>query len=516
MSDLFESLLSYYGLTKEGYSALMEEPSFLSIPSIAKDPAVLKALSRIELAKERGEKVIVYGDYDCDGVMSTSIMIRALRNYGINAASYLPSRYLDGYGLNLANAKKIAASGYSLVFTVDNGVMAHDGLLYLQEKGIDAIIIDHHEIQGELPPSFALIHPSTLKYGAIPVSAGYLSFLFSCALLKKEDEYLLTLGAISTISDMMPLKSYNRDIVRLALRSLGNAHFPSISEFFEKSHLDEKDLAMDFIPAINAIGRLIEDTSINRLVPYFVEDDPLKRERIANWMKEVNSKRKDLTKSAEMSLSINHDEPAVVVLSDLPEGLNGLLANRLLNEYGKPVCVLSPSKVDPSLLVGSLRSQEGFNVMKALNKLDALLVKSGGHAFAGGVSIKKEDFDAFKRELNFDALKFQINPPKVSRITIDLSQCNMETYKLIRTFAPFGQEWKEPDFLLKGVTTANLTFSKDGKYLSSPLNHGARLFSFRLGASYFADKPAVDLSAKLSLNEYKGRLSLDVIVDRAK
>jgi single-stranded-DNA-specific exonuclease len=205
-----------------------------------------------------------------------------------------------------------------------------------------------------------------------------------------------------------------------------------------------------------------------------------------------------------------------VVLSDLPEGLNGLLANRLLNEYGKPVCVLSPSKIDPDILVGSLRSQEGFNVMKALEKLDKLLVKGGGHAFAGGVSIRKEDFGAFKRELNFDALKYQINPPKINRIELGLGQCTMETYKLIRTFGPFGQEWKEPDFLLKGVETASLTFSKDGKYLSSPLPHGARLFSFRLGASYFADKPSVDLLAKLAFNEYKGRFSLDVVVDKVK
>jgi single-stranded-DNA-specific exonuclease len=177
--------------------------------------------------------------------------------------------------------------------------------------------------------------------------------------------------------------------------------------------------------------------------------------------------------------------------------------------------VFSTAKSDPSLLVGSMRSLEGFNVMKALEGLDRYVVKGGGHAFAGGLSIKKDDLPAFQKELYFDALKFQINPPKKERISLTLSDCTLENYNLVRTFGPFGMEWKEPEFLLSNIPTASLLFTKDGKYLSSPLPQGARLFSFSLGAKDLESLKSIDLAAKLSLNSYKGRISLDVIVEKA-
>jgi single-stranded-DNA-specific exonuclease len=515
MSDLLSSLLSYYHLDQEGYSALCAEPSFSHIPLIDSDPMTAKMVARIKEAVAKKQRILVYGDYDCDGVMSTSIMVKTLRKMGARVASYLPSRYLDGYGLTLENAKKIAPVGYSLIITVDNGIAAFEPIEFLKEEKIDLIVIDHHEIQKDLPSAYAIIHPTTLKYGEVPVSAGYLSFLCSLALLKEKDDYLLSLGALSTLSDMMPLKAYNREIVRLGLLAINQNHYPPFSAFLEKSPIDEKILALDFIPAVNAIGRMVEDTTINRLVPYFTEEDAVKRGQLIGWMKEVNTNRKALTKQAELSVSIDPNQPAILVVSDLPEGLNGLLANRLLTEYNKPVCVFSTAKSDPSLLVGSMRSLEGFNVMKALEGLDRYVVKGGGHAFAGGLSIKKDDLPAFQKELYFDALKFQINPPKKERISLTLSDCTLENYNLVRTFGPFGMEWKEPEFLLSNIPTASLLFTKDGKYLSSPLPQGARLFSFSLGAKDLESLKSIDLAAKLSLNSYKGRISLDVIVEKA-
>jgi single-stranded-DNA-specific exonuclease len=515
MASLKERLLDYYDLNEEGYAALSAGPSFSSIPLFQEEGPVKAALQRIVQALNQQEKILVYGDYDCDGVMSTSIMTRTLRKLGARVSSYLPSRYLDGYGLSLQNAKKLPEAGYKLVITVDNGVSAKEPLEYLKSQGIDVIIIDHHEIIGELPPAVAVIHPTTLNYGPIPVSAGYLSFIFSVSLLKEKDDYLLSLGALSTLSDMMPLKGYNRTLVQLGLTAMNANHYPAISDFLEKSQIDEKVLALDFIPAINAIGRLVEDTTINRLVPYFSEEDSVKRVPIANWMKDINTRRKALTKQAESTLSIDPSAPAIVVVSSLPEGLNGLLANRLLNEYNKPVCVFSPCQSDPSLLVGSMRSQEGFNVMKALAGLDAYLVRSGGHAFAGGLSIKKSDLEAFSKELLFDALKFQINPQKNKRIPLELDECTLENYRLIRTFGPFGMEWKEPDFLLRDIASQSLTFTRDGRYLSTSLPGGVRLFSFKLSSAEVATSQSLNLLAHFALNEYKGRTSLDILVEKA-
>ena len=240
MASLKERLLDYYDLNEEGYAALSAGPSFSSIPLFQEEGPVKAALQRIVQALNQQEKILVYGDYDCDGVMSTSIMTRTLRKLGARVSSYLPSRYLDGYGLSLQNAKKLPEAGYKLVITVDNGVSAKEPLEYLKSQGIDVIIIDHHEIIGELPPAVAVIHPTTLNYGPIPVSAGYLSFIFSVSLLKEKDDYLLSLGALSTLSDMMPLKGYNRTLVQLGLTAMNANHYPAISDFLEKSQIDEK------------------------------------------------------------------------------------------------------------------------------------------------------------------------------------------------------------------------------------------------------------------------------------
>lgn len=511
--DLLPRLLEHYGLDQEGYAALVRTPSFSNLPDIQDNPEVQVAVALVQEAIAQKKKILVYGDYDCDGVMATSITVSALRKKGADVRGYLPSRYIDGYGATLANVQKIVEAGYGLLILVDNGVSAHEALAYAKEKGIPTIVIDHHEIVGEAASHSSLIHPDTLSLHGPEVSAGFLSFLFSRVLLGEDDHYLAVLGALSTLSDMMPLINYNREIVRLALLFLEEENFPQINDFLG-GRIDEKRLQMELIPAINAVGRLEKDSSINRLLSYFTEADKGKIAGIATWMKEINKTRKQLTKDAELSLNIPLDEAAIVLVSDLPEGLNGLLANRLLTEYAKPVCVLSRSEKEEGVLVGSLRSQEGFNVMKALENLKPFLLAGGGHAFAGGLSIKESDFAAFKKAFLFDALKFQINPPKKDYVPLVLEEATMENYQQIRRFAPFGQQWKEPTFLLSRIPSSGFNFVKDGKYLSTRLPGGARLFSFSLGSSYFADKEAVDLAAHFALNEYQGRVSLDLLVEK--
>ena len=176
---LKEELLRHYRLSEADYASLCLPPDIRNIPFIDGDASVVAAVKRIHEALERQEKIIVYGDYDCDGIMATSIMVYAFGKLGQKVASYIPSRYLDGYGLTLGNAEKIAKAGYKLVILVDNGVSCEKEVSYLFSQGVDTIIIDHHELPPSLPPSLALIHPDTLRYGSDPVSAGYLSFLYS-------------------------------------------------------------------------------------------------------------------------------------------------------------------------------------------------------------------------------------------------------------------------------------------------------------------------------------------------
>jgi len=515
MASLEERLLNHYHLTPEGYAHLAAAPSFSSLPPLKGAP-LDKALARLRQAKEAGEKVLIYGDYDADGILSTSILLKSFKAFGLKAEGYLPSRYLDGYGLTKANVGKIAQSGFSLIVTCDNGVTAFEALAEAKTRGLEVLVLDHHQIDpSHQPECLALLHPSSLRYGEVPVSAGYLSFLFATALLDKEDDYLLTLGGLSTLSDMMPLLSYNRDIVKLALSALRKNKYPEITILSDKSFIDENVLSMEIIPKINAVGRLEKGNAINRLLHYFVDPESPQKAIISQWLEDLNEQRKEATKVAASKISVDPSEEAIVVQADIPEGLNGLLANRLLGEYGKPVAIFSPMDKDPSLLVGSLRSKEGFDVLKALSGIKAPLVSGGGHSFAGGVAIKKEDFAAFKKDFLFAALKHKLEPKREEYVSLELGECTEKSYDLIRTFGPFGSEWPAPKFLLKDLDASAFSYLKNGLYLATDLRPGIRLFSFALGANSFEGQKKVSLGVTFSLHEYKGRQSLDLMAEKA-
>ena len=512
--DFFAKLLAYYGFSKEEYEKRALPPSFSALPLIDDRPEVEKTIALLNSCKATGKKILIYGDYDTDGIASCSILLRAFKEYGLQAEGYLPSRYKDGYGLNEENVEKIAAKGFDYIFTCDNGVTAYPALKKAKEKGVGVLILDHHEFGEEKPDCLALLHPATLHYGPTPISAGYLAFVFSVALLKKEEDYLLVLGALSTLSDLMPLENYNREILRLALNVLQEHPYPEICSLSEKSPIDETVLSMEIIPKLNAVGRLLEGYEINRLLKYFVTPEWPGKEAMVHWLNAVNAERKEKTKAAEAALVFDPAEEAIVVEADIPEGLNGLLANRLLQEYEKPVAIFSPEKKDPGIWVGSIRSKEGFNVLKALEGMATPLTK-GGHAFAGGVSINKADFARFKKDFLFAALKHKLTPTNEKLIPLELSEATMANYRVLQSFGPFGQGFKAPTFLVKDLDPKTFTYLMNGKYLSTSLNQEARLFSFALGAKDFDLAALTSLEVHFALNCYKGRLSLDLYAEKA-
>ena len=511
MASFREQLLSLYQLTEEGYARLVAPPSFSSIPTLENDDGAKRILQRLAKAKAQGERLLIYGDYDTDGVMATSIMKLALEQYGIQAATYLPSRYLDGYGLNENNAKKIAKAKYDLVLLVDNGVSAYGGIEIFNEHDIDVLIIDHHEINGKLPLNAGIVHPETSHYPSPAGCAGYLSLLFSCLLLNRADPYLLVLGALSTISDMMPLREHNRTIVRLALKKIEENGYRKITDFLDKKTITADDLGMSFIPAINSIGRLEEDTSINRLVSYFSEATSEKTERIGRWMKAVNEERTAMTKEAAETVDVEEDAPILFVESQLKEGVNGLLANRVIGKYKKPVIVYSEKAGEPGLLVGSFRSLPGFSVTEALESIRPHLVSGGGHMLAGGLSFRKEELPKIKIALYEFAKSHPIAKIQEGRIVITPEDLTEENFDLIESLSPFGQEWKRPIFVMEDLDAESFTYAKGGQYLSFAFPNGTRMFSFNLSEASFQGKGKVSLSGEMRANLFRGQKRIEFL-----
>lgn len=515
--DFQKRLLRYLGVGEKEALFLLRDYSLDDLPSLDGFEATKKAISLVDQAKEKGEGILVYGDYDCDGATSTAILARALSDYGAKVRFYLPSRYLDGYGLNEENAKSIVKSGlYSLIITVDNGIAALSPIEILKEAGLSVVVIDHHERGKELPKADAIIHPETLPYPSPSVSAGYLAYQFSRALLKKSVPYLLTLGALSTVSDMMELRGHNRAIVKLAEEALAEGSFPALLSLLPKKEgpVSYRSFALSIAPAVNAVGRLEEEKKVSRIASYLEYGDKGADPALLAYVLALNEKRKAISSSFE-ELSFDASLPAITALSPYPEGLNGLIANRLLEAYGRPAAVFSPKKNDPEVLVGSLRSKEGCSIISFYDAGRVSFLTRGGHELAAGASIENKDLDLFKQEFGLFALAHPFKEEERPPMEVGREDLTLENLAFLEKLSPFGSGFKEPHFRLPGVLFDELAFAKDGKYLSFPLGKDSRAFSFRLGSRDFEPGKRYALEGTFERDVFRGRSRLTFKVERA-
>ncbi|MFA5421290.1 MAG: DHH family phosphoesterase [Bacilli bacterium] len=507
--DFFSELLKYYRLSEEQYLHMTRPLDFDDVRFDCDVKGLDVILKRVRKALAEQEKIIVYGDYDCDGIMSTSIIVKLFDMLGYPVGYYVPSRYLDGYGLNVKRVADIAAKGYSLIITVDNGISAFEAIDFAKRKGIDTIVVDHHEVQDRLPDAVGILHPVVSGLGEVAASGGFMSFVLATALLDKVDPYLLSLAGISTISDMMPLLGYNRDIVRLAIEAMNHNNYPAINRLVGGKEIDEKIIAMEIAPKVNAVGRMDETTNINRLVKYFVSSESKDVEAYGSFIETINETRKTLTKEAVEGLDVKGDEPGIVLNMNIKEGLIGLIANRLVNEYQVPAVVFTEDSGDATLLKGSMRSKEGFNITKAFGSLEKYLVMHGGHAFAGGLTIRKQDFDNFKKDFLELANTYRFSEEEIEAIPISLNDVNMRNFEALRLFSPFGEGFKEPDFIIASLKVANLTFISDDKHLSTVIGMNSKILGFNLSRGLLSQNQFIKLYGNLRLSEYRGRYTLE-------
>lgn len=504
MKTFLEKLLDYYNLSHEQYEVLKQHTDNISLKDPSSFLGMDKAVNRIRSAIKNKEKIIIYGDYDCDGICATSIMVKTFKKLNYDVSYYIPSRYIDGYALNVNNVEKIAKQNFKLIICVDNGISANEAIKKAKEFGIDVIVVDHHEIPANLPDAYSIIHPIVSKVSNIIASGGYMALFLSRALIGQYDNYLVVLAGLSTISDLMELKDYNRDVVLLAIDNLNNYKYRTFMELISSPIINEKTLAIEVAPKINAIGRMIEDTSVNRLVKYLISDDEKEISQLSLWINEVNEQRKTATKVAIENISnINHEE-SICILADVKEGLIGLLANRLMSEYNVPSIVFTIDNKDPNMLKGSIRSKEGFNVIDAFSHLKKYLVNGGGHAQAGGLSIKKEDFNSFSNDFKEYAKSHQfVEENKKDYIEISLNDINIKNYEILRSFGPLGIGNYEPEFAIYNLPTKALKFVSGGKHLMTSLSLTTKLLGFNIEEKTVKNKEKIDIYGTLNMSEFR-------------
>ena len=508
------TLLDYYRISLDEYNFLTREITEADLPDPYKFDKMSEAVALVKDAMSKKEKIMVYGDYDADGVMSTSIIVKMFSYLHYRANYYIPSRYLDGYGLNLTRAKEIVEKGYNLLITVDNGISANEAINYCKDNGMRVLIIDHHERGEILPSADVILHPEISNFSKVKTSAGFASYMFATALLGRVDHYLLTLGAISIVTDMMPLIDYNRDILRYAFSQYKYGKFPNVDLLSEGSRFDETTIGMKIGPKINAVGRVIANTNINRLVTYFTTDEEDIIFELNNWLTSVNNERKVKSKSAIDNLEqFDEEESAIIVLADCEEGLIGLVANKISGDHNKPAIVFTKDSNDPNILKGSCRSPLGFNIVKALNELSDLTLSAGGHPSAGGVTIEAKNFDVFSEK--FKALAHSHPPHKLSGETIEIGllDVNFINYEILQSFSPFGEEWKTPVFTLRNIRTDSLQFSRNGEHIMTNISRIVKLVGFNMNKKDVTVKPFIDVNGRINFNSYNGQDYLQYVIE---
>ncbi len=494
--SLFQSLLDYYHLDIDGYNELQKH---YDIDSFLKDHQLNNGLDASNLLLnhlKNKSKIAVFGDYDADGIMATSIIVKLFSYLSYDIEYDLPYR-AQGYGLNDEKIYYYINNNFNLIILVDNGVSLIEEVAKLREHQIDVIIIDHHSLGEQLPNANYIIHPIVSQFGDINSSAGFMSFVFSRYILGKSDKYLALLASVSIITDLMPMKSYNYRLFKAVMECYDSKQYLPFSLLLNNEKYDDSKVGFIIGPMINAIGRLIEDESIKDIVKFFTSEDSDYILSYYNYMVEINNKRKQINKEKQESLPDFSNEEAIVIKVDIIEGLAGILANTLLNKYRVPVVVFSSPR--NGIMKASARSFAPFNIFDAFKNLSDLCLAYGGHSLAGGCSIKEENFDSFKDKFTKIVIDSNFKPKEEEYIDISIKDISKSNYELIASFAPFGEEHKCPLLRLTNIKPNNLNYHEKG-YLMHRLSYNTRIVYFDNCRDLFKDVQYVNLYGQIRDN----------------
>ena len=499
------------------------------------DPYLLhdmdKAVNRIRRAIEQGEFILVYGDYDADGMTSASILKETLEQLGAECLVYLPNRFTDGYGPNASVYKYfIEQQGISLIVTVDNGVAGHEAIDLAQSMGVDVIVTDHHSIPEVLPDAHAIVHPEHPEsdYPFKHLAGCGVAFKLACALLEEVQVELLDLVAIGTIADMVSLTDENRIMVQYGLEVLRNTQRLGLQELFEiagisSSDLTEETVGFQLAPRLNALGRLDDPNPAIDLLTGF--DDEEVRE-IALMIQDKNEERKEIVQAIyDEAKNMVDPSKSVQVLSK--EGWNpgvlGIVAGRLLEELGQTVIVLN---IEDGRAKGSARSIEAVDIFEALDPHRALFIAFGGHAGAAGMTLEAEQLDALSEILETYVKDKGIDAKGKSKLyldeELDLESLSLDTVKSFEKLAPFGMDNQKPVFYIRDFQVENARSMGAGdSHLKLKISKGTANFevvAFGQGskATEFAQTKQLELAVTLSVNQWNGQTTLQLMMVDAR
>ncbi len=512
------------------------------------DPFLFKqmkiAVERIWDAIDSGEKIVIYGDYDADGVCSTALMMDFIKKFTDNVVTVLPHRSKEGYGLNPKTLPKVQAEEPDLVITLDCGSTSVEEVKILKKAGIDIIIIDHHHEPEEHPEALAIINCAfasetypTKNLAAVGVAYKVVQGLIDYAIDNRSDwdlpvgfeKWYLDLVAIATVADCVPLYGENRTLVKFGLMVLNKTNRPGLQALIKRAGLElgsitERHLGFVIGPRINAAGRIKHSfDAFELLVADTVEEAEMRAEQINNDNTERQKITEQYFKEAKTALApaVDRGDPILFFYNpDWNIGLAGLVAGKLLSLYERPVVVMSDAD---DVIKASGRSIKSFDITEALDKISDLFTAYGGHAQACGFTLKsdvgvevleKKLFALAKKEINKDDLEDVIDID----IEIPLSAVTWELYEFLEKFSPFGQEAAKPVFVSRNLSVQAVDpVGVDQKHLRIQVTDdkglSRKMIAFGFGSEWLGKLSYgdhIDIVYDVDINEWNGSRELQL------
>ncbi len=526
--DTFAALIA----VSRGINDPSEFELMMSSEPVLCDPHELADISVaadfLNKAISENKKIAVFGDYDCDGVTATAIMLDYLNGRGADAVCYIPDRVSEGYGMSKAAVSKLKNEGAEVIVTVDNGISCAEEIEYANSLGIDVVVTDHHLPPQKLPEAVAVVDPhrKDCRSSFKEICGAEVAFKLICVMEDKEPEQMIGLYgdllAIATVGDVMPLVNENRSIVKYGLNLIKARPRIGISAIINSAGIDRNTLtaskiSFGIVPRINTAGRM---GNAMRALSLLLSQDMMSALKIAGELEDDNALRakteKQILQEAVSKIEehgYGFNRVIVVAGENWHMGVIGIVASRICEKYSKPAIVLS---VDGEMAHGSGRSYEGFELFDAISACGETLEKYGGHALAAGVSLETGKIDEFRKQINDYALGQEYIPPVLKiDFKINPAAMSIDMAYSVRQLEPFGLGNPSPVFGLFGVTLEGITELSGGKHCKLMFKKDetvfkALLFSVSKENLCFEIGDVCDLAVSLDLNFYRDNYMLSV------
>ncbi len=480
-----------------------------------------KTVERINQAIDKNERILVYGDYDADGVTSTTILVHTLQKLGAQVGWYIPNRFTEGYGPNEMAFQNAYDEGVSLIITVDNGIQGHNEIKMVQDLGVDVIVTDHHEIGRTLPEAYAIVHPMhpEFDYPFKYLCGAGVAYKLAQTLLDNVPNYFKAYAAIGTIADLVSLTDENRSIVQNGLRVMNESCPIAIKALLNQAsfndEISEETIGFIIGPRLNAVGRL-EDASL--AAELLMSDSPEEAEFLAEQVEHFNQERKDIVASiTEEAFAMAEDyvkqghQFLLLAKEDWHEGVLGIVASKIVETYSLPTLILNID-YEQNHAKGSARSIEQVSMFEILSAHQDLISKFGGHHMAAGMTMDIDNIDELRTGLNDWMARLSettsLEPSKNVDVLLDESDITIKNIRDIQKLRPFGTDFTSPLFEIRDIAIKSLkAIGKEQNHLKMTLGESNLVSLFWQNGAYASQLEIgqpVNLIGNLQINEWNG------------